>query len=236
MNPQIRTHSRTVPGTFRNTNVETQGTNEDDSQSDPHPEVGPSVCQSRHSIDSDTDEALDMVTGVLEEIRWRPHMVTEIQEHIHHFSLGSSSGKQKKARPASQPPFRSENIPATIEPDQILLALQQLASNSNSANINNNINKSSKLPKSLTTTMPTFEGKSEKFELVEDLFQTSLKIHNQLSEGDKIKYFHSLMRGDALQTFKYISSRNRQNVAEIRTVFRRKYLKPQSMATAKYKF
>ena len=59
LNPQIRTHSGTVPGTFRNTYVENQLTNEDDSQSDPHPEVGPSVCQSRHSIDSDTDEAPD---------------------------------------------------------------------------------------------------------------------------------------------------------------------------------
>ena len=40
LNPQITTHSETVPGTFRNTNVENQGTNEDDSQSDPHPEAG----------------------------------------------------------------------------------------------------------------------------------------------------------------------------------------------------
>ena len=40
LNPQIRTHSGTVPGTFRNTNVENQGTNEDNSQSDPHPEAG----------------------------------------------------------------------------------------------------------------------------------------------------------------------------------------------------
>ena len=39
-NQQIRTHSETVPGTFRNTSVENQGTNEDDSQSDPHPEAG----------------------------------------------------------------------------------------------------------------------------------------------------------------------------------------------------
>ena len=40
LNRQIRTHSGTVPGTFRNTNVENQGTNEYDSQSDPHPEAG----------------------------------------------------------------------------------------------------------------------------------------------------------------------------------------------------
>ena len=39
-NQQIHTHSETVPGTFRNTNVGNQGTNEDDSQSDPHPEAG----------------------------------------------------------------------------------------------------------------------------------------------------------------------------------------------------
>ena len=40
LNQQIRTHSETVPGTFRNINVENQGTNEDDSQCDPHPEAG----------------------------------------------------------------------------------------------------------------------------------------------------------------------------------------------------
>ena len=84
--------------------------------------------------------------------------------------------------------------------------------------------------------MPTFDGKSEKFELFEDLFQTSLKIHNQLTEEDKIYFFHSLMRVDALQTFKNINSPNRENVAEILTVFRRKYVKPQSMATARHKF
>ena len=40
LNLQIWTNSGTVLGTFRNTNVENQGTNEDDSQSDPHPEAG----------------------------------------------------------------------------------------------------------------------------------------------------------------------------------------------------
>ena len=37
---QIHTHFETVLGTFRSTNVENKGTNEDDSQSDPHPEAG----------------------------------------------------------------------------------------------------------------------------------------------------------------------------------------------------
>ena len=105
--------------------MQNQGTKEDDSQSDPHPEVGPSVCQSRHSIDSDTDKAHDMVTGGLEEIRQYPdmvrgvtgeirqypdmvttvqeethnghHMVTEIQEETPYCCNGTSSGKKEGA-------------------------------------------------------------------------------------------------------------------------------------------
>ena len=177
-----------------------------------------------------------MVTAATEEIRNGCDMVTAVQEETPYCSSGISSGRQKKARSTSQPHFHSENPPAKIEADQILLTLQQLAASSNSANVNNNSNRISKLRKSLTTTMSTFDGKSEKFELFGDLFQTSLKIHNQLTEEDKIYYFHSLMRGDALQTFKNISSRNRENLAEILTVFRRKYVKPQSRATAKHKF
>ena len=149
--------------------------------------------------------------------------------------LSTSSGKQKKNRSTNQPQYRSENTPATIAADQILLALQQLANNNNSANFHNNINRISKLSKSLTTTMPTFDGKSEKFELFEDLFQTSLKIHNQLTEEDRINYFHFLMRGDALQTFKNFIGPTRENLGEILAVFSRKYVKPQSMATAKRK-
>ena len=106
------------------------------------------------------------------------HDMTGIHEEVTYCSPSTSSEKQKKNRSTSQPQFRSENTPATIEADQILLALQQLANNNNSANFHNNTNRISKLPKSLTTTMPTFDGKTEKFEHFEDLFQTSLKIHN----------------------------------------------------------
>ena len=44
------------------------------------------------------------------------------------------------------------------------------------------------------------------------------------------------MTGDALQTFKNINGPTRENLGEILAVFRRKYVKPQSMATAKDKF
>ena len=173
-----------------------------------------------------------MVTGATEQIG-NCHDMTGIHEEVTYCSPSTSSRKQKKNRSTSQPQFRSENTPATIEADQILLALQQLANNNN---FHNNVNRISKLPKSITTTMTTFDGKTEKFELFEDLFQTSFKIHNQLTEDDRINYFPSLMRGDALQTFKNISAPTRENLGEILAVFRRKYVKPQSMATAKHKF
>ena len=50
--------------------------------------------------------------------------------------------------------------------------------------------------------MPTFDQKSDQFELFDDFFQRSLKIHNQQAEDDKINYFHSFLHGDTLQTLK----------------------------------
>ena len=239
LNPQVRICS-VVQGATRNANSEDRETHGDLSLNDPYPEGGyfhhHSGQLNSPEADMVTEPYSHMVTGALKKISHNPHTMTATQEEIPYCSPTTSSGKQKKARSTSQPQFRSDNTPATIEADQILLALQQMATNSNSANFNNNISRISKLPKSLTTTMPTFDGKSEKFELFEDLFQTSPKIHNQLTEEDKINYFHSLMRGDALQTFKNITSPNRENLGEILTVFRRKYVKPQSMATAKHKF
>ena len=44
------------------------------------------------------------------------------------------------------------------------------------------------------------------------------------------------MSGDALQTFKNINGPTRENLEEILAVFRRKIVKPQSMATAKHNF
>ena len=248
MNPLLQGHSGNTPETSGNASKTNQGTNEDDPQSDPHPEASifssqtirnsgqETCCDMVTEVQRESLCGCDMVTGVTDQIRSQRDMPTGSHEKVMYCSPGTSSGKQKKNWSTSQPQFRSENTPATIEADQILLALQQLANNSNSANFQNDINGISKLPKSLTTTMPTFDVKSEKFELFEDRFQTSLKIHNQLTEEDRINYFHSLMTGDALQTFKNINGPTRENLGEILAVFRRKYVKPQSMATAKHKF
>ena len=163
-------------------------------------------------------------------------MVTGVNEEVTNCSPSTSSGQQRKNRSTNQPHFRCKNTPARIEADQFLLASQQLVNNNNSANFHKNINRISKLPKSLTTSMATFDGKTEKFELFKDFFQTSLKIDKQLTEKDRINYFHSLMRRDALQTCKNINGPTRENWGENLATFRKKHVKPQLIATAKDKF
>ena len=49
--------------------------------------------------------------------------MTEIHEEVTYCSPSTSSGKQKKNRSTSQPQFRSENTPATIEADQMLFVV-----------------------------------------------------------------------------------------------------------------
>ena len=51
-----------------------------------------------------------------------------------------------------------------------------------------------------------------------------------------INHFHSLLRKNALQTFRNINSANRQTLKEILAVFCRKYVKPESQATSKHKW
>ena len=63
LNPQITMHSETVSGKFRKTNVENQGTNEDDSQSDPHPEAG--IFCDQTTQNSDLEECCDTNTEKL---------------------------------------------------------------------------------------------------------------------------------------------------------------------------
>ena len=61
MNPLLQGHSGTTPETSRNVFSVNQGTNEDDSQSDPHPEAG--------LLNSGREDRHDMATGGSEEIR-----------------------------------------------------------------------------------------------------------------------------------------------------------------------
>ena len=57
-----------------------QGTNEDDPQSNPHPEVG--IFNNQMTQNSGPEDRHDMVTGATEQIRNRHDMVTRAREQI----------------------------------------------------------------------------------------------------------------------------------------------------------
>ena len=57
MNPQIQGYSGTTPETSWNAHGTNQGTNEDDSQSDPHPEAG--IFQSQTTRNSGPEDGND---------------------------------------------------------------------------------------------------------------------------------------------------------------------------------
>ena len=85
----------------------------------------------------------------------------------------------------------------------------------------------------------TFNGKlekNEKFEYFEDLFHTTLKMQPHLTEEMKINHFHAHLRGLALKTFKNIQRTPATTLEDILVVFRRKYVKPESSASAKHRF
>ena len=56
-----------------------------------------------------------------------------------------------------------------------------------------------------------------------------------MSEQMKINHFHSLLRKNALHTFRNISTANRQTLKDVLIIFRQKFVKPESQATAKQK-
>ena len=142
MNPLVQGHSGIAPETSRNAFGTNRGTYEDDSQSVPHPEA--TIFRSQTTLNSGSEDGQDMVRGA--------------QEKVIYCSPSTSSGKQKKNHSTSQPQFRSENTAATIEGDKILLALQHLANNNNSANFHNKINRKSKCQNRLGQRCPCSTG------------------------------------------------------------------------------
>ena len=86
----------------------------------------------------------------------------------------------------------------------------------------------------VTTT--TFDGKSEKFELFEDLFHTMIKMEPVMTEQMKIIHLHSLLRRDALQTVRNTNFINRQTLEDALVIFRQTYIELESQVNAKHKW
>ena len=117
--------------------------------------------------------------------------------------------KKSETRTQSQSPLAERtNLPETVT----------------SSVTQTELNTAPPMPKALTTSLPTFDGKNEKFELFEDLFRNNIRMHpHLLTEIQKINYFHSLLRGEALQAFRILDDAKKHSLEDIMTTFKRRF-------------
>ena len=178
------------------------------------------------SVDSITSEQnRDMVTGA----KLTPHVVPEFLTgrpmHSRAPLQRQNSNNDESQDTVPQVP---ETTTPTIPSDPINRLAEVLVG------MNNRPSAQTLMVRPVSTTTLTFDGKSEKVELFEDLFHTMIKMQPDMTETMKINHFHSPLRKNALQTFCNINTANRQTLEDILAVFRRKYVKPESQATAKH--
>ena len=142
-----------------------------------------------------------------------------------------------------------QNLSTQVSQDNNLLIFEQTPRNQNS-DANNSISRlvdaiagiatqqraqAATMLKPVSTNTLIFDGKNEKFELFEDLFHTMLKTQPEMTDAKKINHFHAHLRKEALQTLRNIITSNKKTHDDVLIVFRRKYVEPESQATAKQK-
>ena len=120
--------------------------------------------------------------------------------------------------------------PPNIQQDpvnQLAMAIEKLASRNTQPLLFH--------PKNTLTFIGKLE-KNKKFDNFEDLFYTTLRMQPALTEEMIVNLFHAHLRGLALKTFKNIQRTPTYTLEDILVVFRRKYVKPESSASAKHRF
>ena len=180
------------------------------------------------------------------------------QLHSHHMVTGQTAQKNQFPEfltgriqtPRNPPSHHYQNLSTQISQDNNLPVVEQTPRNQN-FDANNSINRlvdaiagiaTQQRPQAATMLKPVstntliFDGKNEKIELFEDLFHKMLKMQPEMTEAMKVIHFHAHLRKEALQTFRNISAPNKKTHDDVLIVFRRKYVKPESQATAKHKW
>ena len=211
-----------------------------------------------HHVMTGVKERHTMLAGGSDQICNPHHMMTEPSNETHHMVTGqtaqtnqfpeSLSGRLQTPR---NPSFHQyQNLSTQVSQDKNLPVVEQTPTNQNleANNSNNRLAdaiagvttqqrpQAATMLKPVSTNTSIFDGKNEKFELFEDLFHTMLKMQPEMTEAMKINNLHADLRKEALQTFRNISAVNRKTLDDVLIVFRRKYVKPESQATAKHKW
>ena len=178
--------------------------------------------------------------------------------HTHHIMTGQTAQTNQIAEfltgraltPRNPPSLQHENLLTQVSQDNNLPMVEQTPRNQTS-DANNCINRlvdaiagiatqqraqAATMLKPVSTNTVIFDDKNEKFQLFEDLFHTMLRKQPETTEAMIINDFHRDLRKEALQTFGNISSFNKKTLDDVLFLFQRKYVKPESQATAKHKW
>ena len=212
---------------------------------------GSQQIHNRHHMVTGAKEQIhnhhDMVARGSEDFRNSHHMVTGQTAHINQIPEFLTGRTQTSRNPSSH---QYQNLSTQVSQDNNLPVVEHTPTHQN-LDANNSINRLADAIAGITTQQPAqattmlkpvststliFDGKNEKFELFEDLFHTMLKMQPEMTEAMKINHFHAHLRKEALQTFRNISAVNKKTLDDVLIVFRRKYVKPESQATAKHKW
>ena len=188
-----------------------------------------------YSNKSDDDDGYDMVTGA----NLTPQMVPEFltgrlmqsrNKTPHQQCVNDDTLDATKPAQISSVHTNNRDVPSETPLDPIDRLADVIVG------MNNNFSAQTLMVRPVSRTTLTFDGKSEKFEQFADLFHTMIKMQPDMLESMKINPFHSLLRKNALQTFRNSNLANRQTLEGILAAFRRNYVKPVSQATAKHKW
>ena len=180
------------------------------------------------------------------------------QPHTHHMVTGQTAQPNqfpefltgRIVSPRNPPSHQHQNLSTQVSQDNILPMVEQTPRNQKT-DASNSINRladaiagiatqqpqqAATMLKPVSTNTKFFDRKNEIFELFDDLFHTRLKMQPKMTEAMKINHFHAHLQKEAVQTFRNISPSNKKTLDDVLIVFRRKYVKPESQATAKHKW
>ena len=218
MAPLFHGQTVTAPETSRITYGTNQGTNEDDSQSVLHP--GESIPQSQTNLG--LEDAHDMVT--------RFHV------DLTYCSPSTSLSKQKKT---ALPVNRNSAMKTSLRRLKQIKFFRHYRGWQTTTILQIFITTTIEYPSCQSRSAPRCQrltADQRSLSCFKNSFRTSLKIHNQLHEDDIYSFFQYLISSFTLQTFKNINCPTREiYLGKILAVSRRKYVKPQMVATTKQK-
>ena len=200
-----------------------------------------------HVVTGTSNPNHHMVIGAKGHFPNRHHLVTGQTAHTNQIPEFFTGRTQTPRNPSSH---QYQNLSTQISQDNNLPVVEQIPTNQN-LDANNSINRladaiagittqqrsqAATMLKSVSSNTLIFDGKNEKFELFEDLFHTMLKMQPEMTEAMKINQFHAHLRKEALQTIRNISAVKKKTLDDVLIVFWRKYVEPESQATAKHKW